>query len=120
MNQSDLEPAQRATARLDIFVDRYLFIRNGNPKMCKSIPRRYVLVVTIALLASLDLLRSRSHFFPVAHAATFTVTNTNDSGAGSLRQAILDANNTVHHPGLDTIAFYLPGLGAQTIHLTSA
>ena len=25
-------------------------------------------------------------------AATFTVTNTNDSGAGSLRQAVLDAN----------------------------
>jgi hypothetical protein len=27
-----------------------------------------------------------------AHAATFTVLNTNDSGAGSLRQAIIDAN----------------------------
>ncbi len=25
--------------------------------------------------------------------ATYTVTNTNDSGAGSLRQAIIDANN---------------------------
>lgn len=34
--------------------------------------------------------------------ATFTVTNTNDSGAGSLRQAILDANAT---PGLDSIVF---------------
>jgi hypothetical protein len=38
-------------------------------------------------------------------AATFTVTNTNDSGAGSLRQAILDANA---NPGLDTIAFDIP------------
>ncbi|AYQ33256.1 HYR domain-containing protein [Runella sp. SP2] len=28
----------------------------------------------------------------IAHAATFTVSNTNDSGAGSLRQAILSAN----------------------------
>jgi hypothetical protein len=45
-------------------------------------------------------------------AATFTVTNTNDSGAGSLRQAILDANAT---PGADTIVFNIPGQGVQTI-----
>jgi hypothetical protein len=30
--------------------------------------------------------------FATANAATFTVTNTNDSGAGSLRQAVIDAN----------------------------
>ena len=35
-------------------------------------------------------------------AATFSVTNTNDSGAGSLRQAVIDANA---NPGLDDIAF---------------
>lgn len=45
-------------------------------------------------------------------AATFTVINTNDSGAGSLRQAILDANAT---PGADTIAFNIPGQAVQTI-----
>jgi hypothetical protein len=45
-------------------------------------------------------------------AATFTVTNTSDSGAGSLRQAILDANA---NPGLDTITFAIPGAGVQTI-----
>ena len=39
-------------------------------------------------------------------AATFTVTSTNDSGAGSLRQAILDANANA---GADTIAFDIPG-----------
>ena len=39
-------------------------------------------------------------------AATFTVTNTDDTGPGSLRQAILDANAA---PGLDTIAFNIPG-----------
>ena len=44
--------------------------------------------------------------------STFTVTNTGDSGAGSLRQAILDANA---NPGLDTIAFNIPGSGVQTI-----
>ena len=47
-----------------------------------------------------------------ARGATFTVVNTNDSGAGSLRQAILDANA---NPGLDTIAFDMPGSGVQTI-----
>ena len=44
--------------------------------------------------------------------AVFTVTNTNDSGAGSLRQAILDANAT---PGADIIEFAIPGSGVQTI-----
>jgi hypothetical protein len=42
----------------------------------------------------------------------FTVLNTNDSGAGSLRQAILDANA---YPGADTIQFNIPGGGVQTI-----
>ncbi|MDQ4121298.1 MAG: carboxypeptidase-like regulatory domain-containing protein [Acidobacteriota bacterium] len=42
---------------------------------------------------------------PRAQAATFTVTNTNDSGAGSLRQAITDANNTA---GADVINFNIP------------
>ena len=41
-----------------------------------------------------------------AGAATFTVTNTNDSGPGSLRQAITDANDNA---GADTIAFAIPG-----------
>jgi parallel beta helix pectate lyase-like protein len=38
---------------------------------------------------------------------TFTVTNTNDSGAGSLRQAILDAN--ANGVSRDTIAFNIAG-----------
>jgi hypothetical protein len=45
-------------------------------------------------------------------AEAFTVTNTNDSGAGSLRQAILDANAAA---GNDTIAFAIPGSGVHTI-----
>jgi hypothetical protein len=44
-------------------------------------------------------------------ASTFTVTNTNNSGAGSLRQAIIDSNN---NPGADTITFAI-GSGLQTI-----
>jgi Concanavalin A-like lectin/glucanases superfamily/Calx-beta domain/Right handed beta helix region/Domain of unknown function DUF11/Domain of unknown function (DUF4214) len=43
----------------------------------------------------------------IAPASTLSVTNTNDSGAGSLRQAILDANNSVGVP--DTIGFNIPG-----------
>jgi len=51
----------------------------------------------------------------VALATTFTVTNTNDSGPGSLRQAITDANAT---PDLDTINFSI-GSGVQTINVGS-
>ena len=51
-----------------------------------------------------------------AFAATFTVTNTNDSGAGSLRQAITDANGTV---ATDSITFSV-GSGAIQISPTSA
>ncbi len=51
-----------------------------------------------------------------AHAADFTVTNTNDSGAGSLRQAITDANNSA---GADTVKFSIPGSGVKTISLSS-
>lgn len=45
------------------------------------------------------------------------VTNTNDSGAGSLRQAILDANANSGH---DLIQFDIPGSGPHTIELLSA
>jgi len=45
-------------------------------------------------------------FERTASQTTFTVTNTNDSGAGSLRQAILDANANA---GADTIAFNISG-----------
>ena len=45
--------------------------------------------------------------------STFTVMNTNDSGAGSLRQAIISSNDT---PGTtNAIYFDIPGSGVQTI-----
>lgn len=65
--------------------------------------------VFIGVLALLLALAGSSP--PVAHAATITVTNTNDSGAGSLRQAIAGAFSG------DIIAF-APGL-TGTITLTS-
>ena len=51
---------------------------------------------------------------PTADAATFTVTNLNDSGAGSLRQAIEDGNGAA---GLDNVVFQSGVSG--TILLTS-
>src|SRR5437879_12591688 len=42
----------------------------------------------------------------------FTVNNTNDSGPGSLRQAILDSNGS---SGQNTIQFQIANSGVQTI-----
>jgi parallel beta-helix repeat protein len=49
-------------------------------------------------------------------ATILTVTNTNDSGAGSLRQAILDANAA---PNANEIRFNIPGSCPRTITLAS-
>lgn len=50
------------------------------------------------------------------YAATYIVTNNNNSGPGSLAQAIIDANTNA---GADLITFNLPG-GSLVISLTSA
>ncbi len=49
--------------------------------------------------------------------STFTVTNTNDSGTGSLRHAIVSSNGT---KGPNAIHFNITGTGVQTINLLSA
>src|SRR5215831_14277853 len=69
-------------------------------------------VILIALVAGQGWLQPR-----ITHAAsmTFTVTNTNDNGIGSLRQAIMDAQGNA---GTDTIRFQI-GNGPQTISPTS-
>jgi len=77
-------------------------IKKLYPQMKKSL--------TKLLFAALTLLFLNNNF-----AATFTVTNTNNSGAGSLRQAIIDANAFA---GADVIIFSI-GSGAQTITLAS-
>lgn len=50
-------------------------------------------------------------------SATFTVINNADDGAGSLRQAIVDANA---NSGTDLIDFAIPGSGVPTISILSA
>jgi S-layer homology domain len=52
-----------------------------------------------------------------ASGITVNVTNTNDSGPGSLRQAILNSNAS---PGNNTIDFNIAGMGPFTIQLASA
>lgn len=53
----------------------------------------------------------------LGNGATFNVTSTTDSGAGSLRQAILNANTT---PGANLITFQISGGKPYTINLASA
>lgn len=81
-------------------------------KQARELRRRGALAGTLsagaALAAALGLSPSP------AHAAPIEVTNTDDSGAGSLREALATANNT---PGLDTITFQT-GLTGE-IKLTS-
>ncbi|MDQ3625942.1 MAG: hypothetical protein M3372_02280 [Verrucomicrobiota bacterium] len=52
-----------------------------------------------------------------APAAVFTVTSTANTGVGSLRQAITDANDAA---GADVINFNIQGTGVQVIALSSA
>jgi uncharacterized repeat protein (TIGR01451 family) len=65
-----------------------------------------------ALLATVGLLLTAG----AASARTFVVTNTNNAGPGSLRQAIHDANDS---GGGDVIAFNIPGPGPFVISVTS-
>ncbi|HEX7313869.1 MAG TPA: carboxypeptidase regulatory-like domain-containing protein [Pyrinomonadaceae bacterium] len=70
-----------------------------------------LLLLTLAgLVCGLAYARGVSASAPLF--AAFVVTNTNDAGAGSLRQAILDANANA---GVDTITFNIPGAGVHTI-----
>ena len=62
-------------------------------------------------------LASAFAFATSSHANTFSVTNVNDSGIGSLRAAITNVNATA---GANTITFNLTGTPPFTINLSSA
>ncbi len=66
-------------------------------------------------LVSLLLFVSHAHAAP----ATFSVTNTNDSGAGSLRQAITAANSNANAADMDVIEFNISGSEVHTIAVNS-
>ena len=70
----------------------------------------------IALLAALmgSAVPARAY----APMATFVVTNTTDSGAGSLRQAIISSNAAVTGPRV--ISFSIAGSGTHSINLLTA
>jgi hypothetical protein len=75
--------------------------------------RRNAILFAIVVVMAVDFALS---------AATLTVTDTIDAGAGSLRQAILDANSTA---GIDSIEFAIPegscaANGVCTISLASS
>ena len=73
-----------------------------------------ILGSTLSLILSflLNLTLSPTSF---AAPTTFTVTNTNDSGAGSLRQAIEDANSNGNPGDQDVIEFDIAGFGDKVI-----
>ena len=88
--------------------------KSNKIQLTHSLSNGFHRIVLAVLVAGLALAGGS---VPPVQAATFTVTNTGDSGAGSFRQAILDANAS---PGLDTIAFNIPGAGPHTIQPLSA
>jgi uncharacterized protein (UPF0333 family) len=61
-------------------------------------------LLALLVVAAIGVLGARP-----AHAATFTVNSTTASGAGSLDQAITNANNNNNAPTIDTIKFNIPG-----------
>lgn len=74
------------------------------------------LVITILMIGMLNFIQPKR---VMAASQIFSVTNTSDSGSGSLRQAVADANNNGNPDDQDSIVFSIPGIGDQTISLLS-
>lgn len=72
----------------------------------KAAFRTLAVLLTVAAISEVIFIRTTEA------VSIFTVTNTNDAGVGSFRQAILDANAS---PGFDIISFNIPGAGVKTI-----
>jgi len=98
-------PGSRASLSIDV---------EGEP--FAALPMR----LTESALTDMVVLRANQSAPAAVHvtlAMTFLVDNTGDSGPGSLRQAITNANNNA---GADTINFAIPGPAPHTINLLTA
>jgi hypothetical protein len=84
--------------------------------MAQLSPKNLSKLLSFALVLSIVAPLGFSSMVPQAFAATYTVTNANDSGAGSLRQAILDANANA---GADIINFNNAFASPYVINLAS-
>lgn len=73
-----------------------------------KLDKMFAQVIHLAFIAVMFLTLS-----VMLNAATYTVINTNDTGTGSLRWAIIQANNNTNT--FDLIDFNIPGGGVQTI-----
>jgi (2Fe-2S) ferredoxin len=82
--------------------------------LCLLSRSKVVLILSVFCLSTLASGYLEKSF--ASPAQTFAVINTNDSGAGSFRQALLDANANA---GMDTIIFNIAPGGVQTIAVTS-
>src|SRR5581483_8603524 len=77
----------------------------------RAMRRRFPAATAAVILVLTFLTCSRAQANPA-----LVVSNTNDTGTGSLRQAILDANSA---SGTDSITFAIPGSGPHVITLAS-
>lgn len=93
--------------------------RGKSPELVQSVNQKNTVSSTLAAtfpasIRTLFLLGWLAVLTMTGQAVTYTVSNANDSGTGSLRQAILDANTSAT---VDLIQFQIPGPGPFTINL---
>jgi hypothetical protein len=114
------------TVNSDVAVTRVFYSLNGGPEhdICNACGIDPILDFTVLLVngenqLNVTAIDSSGNEASVTSTmpSPFTVINTADSGCGSLRQAILNANAS---PGLDLIDFKIPGAGPHTIQPLSA
>ena len=78
---------------------------------------RVAFILGIVSLVTIFVSANAGFTFSPAAGQILIVTNTNDQGSGSLRDAIANANATLDP---DTIVFDIPGAGVKTINLLSS